>query len=44
VVAAVGIAGSLILATRMSAREAVTMALVVTLATVYWLGSARRRA
>ncbi len=44
VVAAVGIAGSLILATRMSGREAVTMALVVTLATTYWLGSGRRRA
>jgi amino acid transporter len=43
VVAAVGIAGSLILATRMSGREAVTMALVVTLATAYWLGSGRRR-
>jgi hypothetical protein len=43
VVATVGIAGSLILATRMSGREAVTMVLVVTLATAYWLGSGRRR-
>jgi basic amino acid/polyamine antiporter, APA family len=44
VVAAVGIAGSLILATRMSGREAVTMALVVACATVYWLSSGRRSA
>jgi len=44
VVAAVGIAGSLIISTRMSGREAVTMALVVTLGTLYWLASRRRRA
>jgi APA family basic amino acid/polyamine antiporter len=44
VVAALGIMGSLILATRMSAREAITMAVVVTLGTVYWLQGSRRRA
>jgi basic amino acid/polyamine antiporter, APA family len=42
VVAGVGVAGSLILATRMSGREAITMALVVTLATGYWVLRRRR--
>jgi hypothetical protein len=42
VVAAVGMAGSLILATRMSVREVVTMSLVLALATGYWIASHRR--
>ncbi|HEX2249752.1 MAG TPA: APC family permease [Gemmatimonadales bacterium] len=42
-VAAVGILGSLILATRMSAREAITMSVVVALATAHWLGTRQRR-
>ena len=37
-IAGVGISGSLILATRMSGREAITMLLVVALATAHWLG------
>lgn len=41
-VAAVGMAGSLILATRMSVREAMTVSLVVALATGYWLARRRR--
>ncbi len=42
--AAVGVAAALALATRMNTREAVTMTIVVGLATVHWFMNGRRRA